>query len=140
MDILCVDQWSPEARIAVINHIPAIYSGALKTIVVREGGGIQRCCAEAIGEFDRWQSDGAQKFVDHASHKHWDEPMVEAWFDRLWPLQETILSDSLVFTVCDRGEYDNCKPPAGDPYFSRLRTRCMIDNLYAIAQSWIMYG
>jgi hypothetical protein len=37
MDVLCVDQGNADARVAITQHIPAIFRRAQKTIVIRDG-------------------------------------------------------------------------------------------------------
>ena len=138
MDILCVDQRSFEARIAVVEHIPAIYRGAQKTIVVREDGGFQDCCTKAIGNYRSWREDAAQNLATHIREAHLDG-LVESWFDRLWPLQEAILSNHLQFTVCAH-EKDKSTETDWDGFTYQVTFRRLFDGLTLIAQAWVTYG
>ena len=138
MDILCVDQRSFEARVGVVAHIPAIYRGARKTIVVREAGGISECCAQAIGDYRSWREDAAQNFATHIQTAHLNG-LVESWFDRLWPLQEAILSDRLQFTVCETETADRTETE-WDAFTHQIVFRRIFDGLTCIARAWITYG
>ena len=146
MDILCVDQRSHKARLDVVRSIPAIYRCAQQTLVVREAGGIQRCCTEAVGSFDSWDHEGAQTFATHTLKVH-QGGMVESWFDRLWPLQEVLLSDYITFTVCE-GSGDKGADSAVDDevsqwdggYSSHIAAQRLADSLSCVARAWVAYG
>lgn len=104
MDTLCVDQSSVDARISVIPHIPDIFRRAQNTIVVRDGGGICTCCTAAILGMGTLKdvSDIGQRMADHFSATHeMDNSFNEGVLDRLWPLQEILLSDEVNFVVLD---------------------------------------
>ena len=138
MDILCVDQRSFEARIGVIKHIPAIYRAAQKTVIIREPGGPDRCCAAAIGEYKSWREDAAQRLFQHIQSAHIDG-LVETWLERLWPLQEALLSDRLQFTVCDNVSSAEVEKD-WVPFTARMAFRTIFDGLSCISRAWITYG
>ena len=139
MDVLCVDQRSDAARLGVVGSIPLIYREAQKTIVIRENGGIQTCCASAIGFFDTWGKTGMDRFAAHLREEHIDG-IVESWFERLWPLQEMVLSDSLLFTTCGNNKPANAVGRKTDYYSSHMDFRRISDSLYCAAQAWLEYG
>lgn len=119
MDILAVDQTSKEARLSVVGHIPAVYRNATKTIVVREDGGFGPCCESLLGLLDdeQWnvarirrpdetlQDYNVVTLATKHLESHHPHGLHESWSRRLWPLQETNLSQTIVFTVCE-----NIKP------------------------------
>lgn len=45
MDVLCVNQADKDARVAIPEHIPAIFRNTQRTIVVRDEYGIPKCFA-----------------------------------------------------------------------------------------------
>jgi len=140
MDVLCVDQRSDEARIGIVAMIPDIYYRAEKTIVVREPFGVQSCCATAIGHFETWHGDGQERFAEHLRDFHVDG-IKESWFERLWPLQELILSDCVLFTTCEYPEAMKPPPPAGVDYFdAHITFRRVSDSMYCTAQAWLQYA
>lgn len=105
MDILCLDQSeeAKEALVAATQHIPAVFLGATKTVVIRDGFGLRDCCAKAIGDIHSSHSmsfDWKTKLIAHEgfAHKGWN--LREGILDRLWPLQEICLSDSIQFVCC----------------------------------------
>lgn len=115
MDILSVNQAVKEARIAVVGHIPAIYRSALKTIAVREEGGLAPCCKDLfeaflrIGDDKSWYPQGDEtgklKAEGLATEEHIETChsayFREEWMERLWTLQEMELSNTIQFTVCE---------------------------------------
>ena len=139
MDVLCVDQSSDAARTGVVNSIPAIYRGAEKTIIIREDGGIQSCCAKAIGYFESWGKDGMNKFANHLRETHVGG-IVETWTERLWPLQEMILSDNLLFTTCMSLRVEQPLDVEMEYFASHTAFRRISDSLYCAAQAWLEYG
>ena len=139
MDVLCVDQRSDEARTGVVNSIPAIYRGAEKTIIIREDGGIQPCCAKAIGYFESWGKGGSDRFMDHLRETHVGG-IVESWTERLWPLQEMILSDNLLFTMCESTKAKQPLDTQTEYFASHSAFRRISDSLYCAASAWLEYG
>ena len=139
MDVLCVDQSSDAARTGVVNSIPAIYRGAEKTIIIREDGGIQSCCAKAIGYFKSWGMEGMDKFATHLRETHVGG-IVETWTERLWPLQEMILSDNLLFTTCMSLKAEQPLDKETEYFASHTAFRSISDSLYCAAQAWLEYG
>ena len=105
MDILCINQRDKDARVAVTQHIPAIFRCAQKTIVVKNSGGIRDCCLQAIGSVDT-KNDierAVRAATDHILSHETDNGgrIKEGVFERLWVLQEVILSRCLQFVRCD---------------------------------------
>jgi hypothetical protein len=100
MDIICVDQQDADARIAVVDHIPELFRKAEKTIVIKDGDGLKACCGNAIGTLQE-SHDWDQKLIDHLHQNHIGELIPDSWLERLWPLQEAILSNTLQFVSCD---------------------------------------
>lgn len=139
MDILCVDQLDVQARIAIVKHIPAIYRSAQKTIVIRDGDGFHRCCIEAVNDFKSWRLDGKDKLAAHLHEDYKAHPngCLESWLDRLWPLQEVLLSDRLQFTCCEDWE-----PPRREEFFSYRDITDfshLNDALNMLSLSWAEY-
>lgn len=146
MDILCVDQASADARIDIAKYIPSIYRGAEKTIIIRESGGFKDCCANAItAGTTTWMGRGKQNFNDHVTKAHRFGMPVEMWLDRLWVLEEVLMSDTLQFVVCDSDDrsedgqreesWDNSYIWNNVTYTTQLR-----DKLQAVAFAWTSYG
>ena len=48
VDVLRVNQADKDARVAVTEHIPAIFRNGQRTIVVMDGYGIPKCCLDSI--------------------------------------------------------------------------------------------
>lgn len=140
MDILCVDQALPDERIRVVRHIPMIYRCATKTIVIREPGGFAKCCADAMTAGGKTWMDGAREnFQKHMREAHYFHPLTEPWFDRLWVLQEALLSDTVQFTLCGHVEHKNVDP-TDDLWGYATRFKQLTDHLQATAYAWITYG
>lgn len=136
MDILCVNQRDREERIGVVQHIPDICRGAQKTIVIREGDGLKQCCAKAAGDFRDWHDEGPETL-----HKHFEKSggehsygVSESWLQRLWPLQEVLMSDTIQFTTCI--EWNPVPEYTGEPYRARLDSKQLFDNLHTISYAW----
>src|SRR5271169_4919166 len=72
MDIMCVDQCNAEARIAVTQHIPAIFRNANRTIVLREGTAFGECCAAII----RDAADDAEESSEVWGFE-WEQPLID---------------------------------------------------------------
>src|SRR5579862_979793 len=99
LDVLCVDQTDVAARVAVTQHIPAIFRGAYKTLVVSESTGVKHCCSKATEDF-------CGLLNNPQSYGHYDENPDhlpsgnDGILTRLWPYQEILLSDTLQFVRC----------------------------------------
>ncbi|KIV89469.1 hypothetical protein PV10_06866 [Exophiala mesophila] len=140
MDILCVDQAVPDERIRVVRHIPNIYRGAAKTIVIREPGGFAKCCADAMtADGNTWMNGARENFQRHMRTSHYFHPLAEPWFDRLWVLQEAVLSDTIQFTICGHVEHEDFDVE-DDLWGYATRFKQLTDHLQATAYSWISYG
>jgi len=103
MDIVCLDQRNKESRIAVTRHIPSIFGCAQRTIMVRNSGGLQPCCLAAVAE-----REGAQgvrsllgKHLGDVHHLSQGMKLKEAVFERVWPLQEIMMSKCVQFVACE---------------------------------------
>jgi len=100
MDILCIDQHDENNRIAIIQHIPTIFRRAIRTMVVKDGGALQPCCAIAIAEIldESWR----ERLALHLTSIHYNiEFLAEGVCERLWPLQEIVLSNNVQFVTCE---------------------------------------
>ena len=134
MDIICVDQRNEDAGIAVVDHIPDIFRRAAKTLVIRDGDGLMSCCRNTIGTFDldqRWH----QTLYDHLRSKHLAELLSDSWLERLWPLQEAILSNNLQFASCADRDISTFRF-----YGENLTLRRMQDDLWTVSHAWVSYG
>ena len=102
MDILTVDQKDQAQVIAAVQTIPRIFSDAARTLAVREDDGIYECCAEAL-EGVQGLDDFYEKMWHHNT-KHYGDVIHESYLQRLWTLQECMLSHTIQFTVCTKGK------------------------------------
>lgn len=143
MDILCIDQRDDAARVQVVQHIPSIFRYATKTIVIRDGWGVRKCCVDAVGGVDDWfdMKKGARtRWFPHLSKKHFGG-LQEGVLERLWPLQEIILSDHIQFLSCEEPteeeerEYQ-AKKKGLQLYAARDTFRAIPDKLQNCAQAW----
>jgi hypothetical protein len=97
MDTLTVDQWNEEEVLAIVDVLPIIFRMAKKTIAVRECDGLYNCCMNAVEGFND-NGDFQRKIFAHAS-KHSEYTCAETYLQRLWTLQECLLSHTIEFTV-----------------------------------------
>jgi hypothetical protein len=97
MDTLTVDQRDPVEVSSIVDVIPNIFRMAKKTIAVRECDGLYDCCMEAVEGFED-HGEFTQRLHDHAS-THRDYACAESYLQRLWTLQECLLSDTIEFVV-----------------------------------------
>jgi hypothetical protein len=88
--------------IAVVQQIPAIFRQALKTIAVRESDGLYDCCAKVAEGSNTWD-EFARELNNHA-HEHDRHVFEESYLQRLWTLQECLLSYEIQFVVCTPGK------------------------------------
>jgi hypothetical protein len=89
--------------IAIVQYIRTIFEQAEKTIAIKEAGGIQECCAEAVRGFQTIH-DIHNRFMQHAYSEHWSRRWInEDYLNRLWTLQEILLSHTVQFTACSSG-------------------------------------
>ncbi|KAL5625661.1 hypothetical protein FOBRF1_000004 [Fusarium oxysporum] len=145
MDVLCVDQSSKAARVGVVKHIRDIYRKATKTIILREAGGFNACCATIINEYLSFKEDPLHYLRDVAEildpiecHMNTYHPtgLMEKWLERVWPLQELQLSDSIQFAVCQDGDEDQ----VGTKERGLDRMNSRIDLLLSAAELWVRCG
>jgi len=97
MDTLTVDQRNPVEVSEIVDAIPDIFRMAKKTIAVRECDGLYDCCVAAVADFETCEEFG-QKFADHGLD-HVDHLCAESYLQRLWTLQECLLSHTIEFVV-----------------------------------------
>jgi hypothetical protein len=97
MDTLTVDQRDDAEVSAIVDAIPTIFRMARKTIAVRECDGLYNCCMEAVEGFEDHR-DFTQRLHDHAS-THCGYVCAESYLQRLWTLQECLLSHTIEFVV-----------------------------------------
>ena len=117
LDILCVDQRNKDERVAVTQHIPAIFRCALKTIVIRDRTAFRDCCLELLGDLSVLVDDygpDMRRILHHFEVGH--SGNEESVLTRLWVLQEVILSDTLHFVQL-RGEAPRVQSPSGSLEF-----------------------
>lgn len=149
MDILCIDQNNPEARVAVTQHIPLIFRLAKKTLVVKDSTAIRRCCdavtpilidyifsrRTSLASAHRVMSAVLDHYRQNRTHLPW---VSDGVLNRLWPLQEILLSDKIEFTWCD--------PLPGREGSLVTRIKAVSDlmkdleQLETLATSWVIFG
>lgn len=97
MDTLTVDQTRENEVLAIVDVIPTIFKHASKTIAVRECDGLYNCCIEAVEGFEDY-NDFLNKLYDHVD-SHYEYLCTESYLQRLWTLQECLLSHTIDFVV-----------------------------------------
>ena len=95
MDTLTVDQSNGKEVIDVVGAIPTIFRHAKRTIAIREPDGIYDCCVQAVHGFNDFH-DFNDKLNDHA-RSHYQYIHKESYLQRLWTLQECLLSHTIEF-------------------------------------------
>lgn len=97
MDTLTVDQRNPVEVSEIVDVIPDIFRMARKTIAVKECDGLYDCCIAAVAGFET-ANEFASKSHDHSiAHTHY--LCAESYLQRLWTLQECLLSHTIEFVV-----------------------------------------
>jgi hypothetical protein len=164
MDILAIDQADSAARVAVVDHIPILYINAQRTIAVREEGGFQSCCANVVPEY-RDEIEDSKTKEEHLKEERLIEShfkdchssgIEEVWLDRLWPLQETMLSNTLQFTVCRSSrlkhhsdtwktslaslDLSDSSGTSKDSKLALKLIRPLFDSLHSVAEAWMDHG
>jgi hypothetical protein len=137
MDILCIDQNDMARKTAIVKLIPTIFRRATKTLVVKDGNGIKRCCTVCL------PPGGAiwvQKLIDHIVSNHDNEFLSEGVCERLWLLEEIILSDNLQFVTCKAPSPTKTNELMFDPYKSHSEAKGLIDNIIVLANAWLRHG
>lgn len=154
MDILTVDQTNKGAVTAITKSIPLLFRNASCTIVLRECDGFYDCCREAVEGFDDYGSFVDKMISHHPSHD--SHVRVESYLQRLWTLEECLLSRTVQFTVGSNSRWllrvpllDASAPahenldspqdakdkddPANAWYKSQVDTQIICDSLYTLA-------
>jgi hypothetical protein len=107
MDIITINQRDKAEAISTVQAIPAIFRDAEKTIAIREGDGLYRCCAETAKNFTEYEETNAGLVV-HAVGDPSHDIFKESYLARLWTLQECLLSHTIDFIVVTDGENQDC--------------------------------
>ncbi|CAI9632828.1 unnamed protein product [Alternaria burnsii] len=139
MDTLTVDQRNPAEVSEIVDKIPTIFRMAKKTIAVRECDGLYDCCIAAVNGFES-TAEFRQKFHAH-DDEHFDSICAESYLQRLWTLQECLLSHTIEFVV---GTNNQPKTPAvraqttgdNDIYRHRAERLILADALWVLAYSF----
>lgn len=97
MDTLTVDQRNEKEVLTIVQFIPTIFKMARRTIAVRECDGLYDCCIKAVEGFQDY-GEFSKKLNEH-SDKHDDDVFSESYLQRLWTLQECLLSHTIQFVV-----------------------------------------
>lgn len=108
MDTLTVDQTKETEVLAIVDAIPTIFKHASKTIAVRECDGLYDCCVEVVEGFDDY-GDFAKKLYSHVN-EHDEYLCAESYLQRLWTLQECLLSHTIEFVVGKNSRSVRSKP------------------------------
>lgn len=102
MDTLTVNQRDDAEVIATVQAIPAIFRDAKKTLAVRECDGLYACCSRAAtGSLGL--DELLQAIALHVVEKHDGCLVEEAYLQRLWTLQECLLSHTIEFVSVSKG-------------------------------------
>lgn len=97
MDTLTVDQRNEKEVLAIVQSIPTIFKMAQRTIAVRECDGLYDCCMKAVEGFQDY-GEFSDKLNKHGGD-HDDYVYNESYLQRLWTLQECLLSHTIQFVV-----------------------------------------
>lgn len=97
MDTLTVDQRDRNEVLAIVQCIPAIFRLAKRTIAVRECDGLYSCCMQALEGFKDY-GEFCDRLNEH-NEQHSDDYYHESYLQRLWTLQECLLSHTIQFVV-----------------------------------------
>jgi hypothetical protein len=139
MDILCINQRDEDARVAVTQHIPAIFRSAERTVVIRSGAGLRDCCVNAYkflpdGETFDYRTVRDHHLTVHGKDIHFEEDVLS----RLWPLQEILISDYIQFVRCDDVPDDEItRPyPIDGPGMMSMSSANILTDLVSLSVSW----
>jgi len=97
MDTLTVDQRNPAEVSEIVDAIPDIFRMARKTIAVKECDGLYDCCIAALAGFETLK-EFIDRFIDH-NDDHVGHICAESYLQRLWTLQECLLSHTIEFVI-----------------------------------------
>jgi aerobic-type carbon monoxide dehydrogenase small subunit (CoxS/CutS family) len=104
MDTLTVNQHNQREVIATVHSIPNIFSDAQRTLVVKQGDGMRACCADAVNTAGEDVKGVISIWFEHATENHpHSSRSHETYLERLWTLQEIMLSHTLQFVLCKNG-------------------------------------
>ncbi|CAN9289505.1 unnamed protein product [Alternaria alternata] len=139
MDTLTVNQRNPAEVSEIVDKIPTIFRMAKKTIAVRECDGLYDCCIAAVNGFES-VTEFVKKFHAH-DDEHFDYICAESYLQRLWTLQECLLSHTIEFVV---GTNNQPKTPAVraqttddvSVYRHRAERTILADALWVLAYSF----
>jgi hypothetical protein len=134
MDILCIDQNDVARKTAIVKLIPTIFRRAAKTLVVKDGNGIKSCCTVCL---DTGRAIWEQKLLDHIVSNHCMEVLSEGVCERLWLLEEIVLSDNLQFVTCKAPSPTKADESKFDPYRSHSEAKGLLDNICVLADAWL---
>ncbi|KAG7285927.1 hypothetical protein NEMBOFW57_008223, partial [Staphylotrichum longicolle] len=134
MDTLTVDQGNEKEVLAIVDAIPAIFKMAKRTIVVRESDGFYDCCVEAVDGFKDLK-DFSAKSLTHYTNEHYSDLCVESYLQRLWTLQECLLSHTIQFFIGSSNKPTKQRPEKGmdKSYASQVDGTVIVDSLWVLA-------
>jgi hypothetical protein len=98
MDTLTVNQRDQTEVISIVQAIPRIFRDAIKTLAIREYDGLYSCCEKELEGFKDWK-DLSEKLIKHNDNNHQEHVREESYLQRLWTLQEILLSRTVEFVV-----------------------------------------
>ena len=137
MDILCIDQRDDDARVAITQHIPAIFRGATRTVVIRGAAGLRACCVNAYKLLPGGEVYDYSTVRSHHQNMHKDIRFEESVLTRLWPLQEMLISDHLQFVRCNDVADDKIsKPPLLVQGYMSMSSANILTDLLSLAIAW----
>ncbi|RYC81178.1 hypothetical protein BFJ63_vAg15932 [Fusarium oxysporum f. sp. narcissi] len=142
MDVLCIDQTKDEERIKVTTIIPQIIEHAQKPIVIRDGSGYVSCCALAFGNLSTWgdYNAGVSRWRKHWTDEHKHHLLKEGILERLWPLQESILSNRIQFVTCEECHLTSMDMDWGRILGGQSDKLANVDRLWAFSRAWASHG
>jgi hypothetical protein len=54
-----------------------------------------------------WNNGGRKHVQTHAQDAHYENRLSESYLERLWPLEEVLLSDKVSFVSCEARETEH---------------------------------
>ncbi|VUC28929.1 unnamed protein product [Clonostachys rosea] len=138
MDTLTVNQRDEAEVISVVQAIPRIFQDAIRTLAIRENDGFYPCCEEALSGCDDW-TDLSQRLQDH-SPEHDCDLRDETYLQRLWTLQEVLLSRTIQFVVSRDSSPKKKVVKEGDParrfYKNQADGQRLRDDLWVLSYTF----
>lgn len=98
LDTLTVNQRDQREVIATVQAVPSIFRDAQKTLAVRECDGLYACCTDPP-----YSSGGWNDLEIHVKKMHPFSSQEETYLQRLWTLQECLLSRTIQFVTVTKG-------------------------------------